>query len=289
MIEHFPLDRLRVALEADGVTVVVVPGAQGRSARRFTGGYYRGCQASVVHHTASSGRNPAAEIEFILRGRGDGFVISNAYTALDGTVHLIASGPTYTEGAGGPYGIIPKDRANDVAFSNEVAGGLGAPFPTPAQTRSVALFHGHANRIAADVWGWPDDPFSPHRLFAHFDWRPGGKIDPSGESPWAVGYTKWDMDAFRADARAATETAPPPQEDDDMMTGLIQHQGDDAIYAQFSNGTKTWVPDLETLQVFNALGHTAVAVMPDAAWMKATGPIVGPIPTGRDGWGLRGS
>jgi len=210
---HFPLDRLRSALVADGVNVIVVAGAQGRSARRFTNGYYRGCQASVVHHTASSGRNPAAEVNYILRGKGDGHVIANVYTALDGAVHLIASGPTYTEGSGGPYGIIPANRANDVAFSNEVAGGMGAPFPTPEQTRSVALVHGHANRIAADVWGWPDDPFAAHRLFAHFDWAPGRKIDPAGESPWSTGYTRWNMNGFRADARAATE---PNQGDTDM-------------------------------------------------------------------------
>lgn len=199
MTAHFPLARLRDALVADGITCVIHPGAQGRSARRFTGGYYQGCQASVVHHTAGSGNNPVNDINYILSGKGEGYVIANAYTAKNGTVHLLASGPTYTEGQGGPWGIIPANRANDVAFSDEVANpGDGTPYPEEQQTAVLAL-HRHVNRIAADVWDWPDDPYSKWRLFSHFEWAPGRKIDPYGPSRWSPDGGFWDMDAFRAD------------------------------------------------------------------------------------------
>lgn len=201
MITHFPLERLAAALRADSFTVNILAGAQGRSARNFAAiGYYRGCQASVAHHTGSSGNNPAGDIAYLLNGKGEGFVIANAYTARDGTITLICSGPNYTEGLGGPRGIIPENRANDVAFSNEIGGGLGAPFPVKQQ-RAALYLHYHVNRIAAEVWSWPDDPYGPTRLFAHHEWTPR-KVDPQGASAWAVGYTMWNMQEFRADAAA---------------------------------------------------------------------------------------
>lgn len=212
---HFPLERLARALDADGIKCVIRPNAQGKSARRFStaygasrDGYYVGCQAIVEHHTVSSGLNPENDLAFIDGGKGDGYTISNAYTALDGTVHLIASGPTYTEGAGGPLGIIPENRGNDVSFSNEIAS-WGAPLSVYPQEQqdAVAAFAHHAAIIAADVWDWPDDPFAPHRTFAHFEWAPTRKVDPRGVSRWSPDGGMWDMDAFRAELR---NNQPPP-------------------------------------------------------------------------------
>lgn len=209
MTNHFPLGRLAETLRRDGFTVDILDGAQGRSARRFTNGYYVGCQASVAHHTGSSGSNPAGDIAYILNGKGEGFVIANAYVARDGRITLIASGPTYTEGSGGPLGIIPENRANDVCFSVEIAGGL-TPFPA-AQQHAALLLHVRANQIAADVWDWPDDPFAAHRLFAHHEWAPDRKIDPAGRSAWAGDSEQWDMEHFRRDARAVA------REDNEMV------------------------------------------------------------------------
>lgn len=206
---HFPLERLARDLRSDGHSVVVHPGAQGRSARRFTAGYYMGCQGSAAHHTGSSGLYRDNDINYLLRGRGEGFVISNAYIGLAGIIDLIASGPTYTEGVGGPIGLIPANRGNDTVFSNEIAGGLGGPFTEAQQDSTVALHH-HVNRIAADVWGWPDDPWGYPHLFSHHEWRRAAgrsdKIDPAGRSRWAPDYRPWDMDAFRVDARQAGRT-----------------------------------------------------------------------------------
>lgn len=197
---HFPLGRLATDLRADGIQCDILPGAQGRSARRFTDGYYVGCQAVVQHHSVSSGFYPENDIEFILHGKGEGYVIANAYTGRYGKVTLIASGPTYTEGTGGPWGIIPANRANDVAFSNEIAswGAEDSAYPTVQQDAVLALGY-HAGRIAAEVWDWADDPYSPHRAFSHFEWAPGRKIDPRGVSRWSPAGGMWDMDAFRRD------------------------------------------------------------------------------------------
>jgi len=213
-VAHFPLAELRDALAADGIRCDILSGAQGRSARKFTSGYYQGCQASVVHHTASSGNNPSGDISYILNGQGEGYVVANAYASRAGIITLIASGPTYTEGAGGPRGIIPTDRGNDVCFSLEIGGGLGTPY-TEAQCKAVMHFHYHANRIAARVWGWPDsNPWNANRLFAHFEWT-SRKIDPKGETKpysWATGYNMWNMDRFRADVAALNTDSG----DDDM-------------------------------------------------------------------------
>ncbi len=205
---HFPLERLAQAMRADGVTVEILPDAQGKSARMFADhGYYMGCQASVAHHTAGSGRVPEWEIAYLDGGRDPdkpGYIVSNAYTSRSGVVTLIASGPTYTEGSGGPWGIIPQDKANHVCFSNEIANwGDGAQVYTLDQMRAVVSFHHHSNRIAAELWEWPDDPYSEHRLFAHFEWAPGRKIDPYGpqEPDDRYGRFKWNMDRFRNDVR----------------------------------------------------------------------------------------
>jgi LysM repeat protein len=212
MERHFPLDRLAAALRSDGVTVHILDGAQGRSARNFSDvGYYRGCQAVVQHHTVSSGQYPHSDIDYILHGKGEGYVIANAYTwrVTVPTVTLIASGPTYTEGRGGPHGIIPENRANDVSFSNEIANwGDGVQSYPWAQQHAAKLLAYHACKIAADIWDWPDDPFNRFRLFGHFEWT-SRKVDPLGPSAWHIPGRSWDMDRHRRDV-AGLDTKPPP-------------------------------------------------------------------------------
>lgn len=211
-VAHFPLGRLADDLRAAGLVVEVLDGAQGRSARLFASVGYgpAGCQAHCVHHTGSSGLYPAYDIQYILNGQGEGFVVSNSYVARDGKVTLIASGPTYTEGLGGPLGIIPKDKGNNVCFSTELGGG-GKPWPRAQQDAAVILSV-CVGRIAADVWGWPDDPFSRNRLFGHFEWT-SRKVDPSGISDWATSNVSWDMNGYRADVAAAAT----PEGDTDMI------------------------------------------------------------------------
>lgn len=214
-MSHFPLERLAAALRGEGIEVDILPGAQGRSARMFAStGYKRGCQAIVEHHTGGSGAYPESEIQYILNGKGDGYVISNAYTwRTKKKITLIASGPTYTEGSGGPYGLIPENGANSIAFSNEIAspGGEQSIYPD-FQQDAVAAFAYHAGKIAAETWGWLDDPFGKYRAFSHFEWAPGRKIDPRGVSRWSPLGGMWNMDMFRAELRSRIPTDP----EDDM-------------------------------------------------------------------------
>ena len=216
-MNHFPLDRLAALLRGDGVEVDILPGAQGRSARMFAStGYKRGCQAIVEHHTGGSGMYPESDIGYILNGKGDGYVISNAYTwRTKKKITLIASGPTYTEGSGGPLGLIPANGGNSVAFSNEIASPGAAQSPYPEfQQNAVASFAFHAANLAAEIWGWPDDPFGPTRSFSHFEWAPGRKIDPRGVSRWSPQGGMWDMDQFRSELRSRTSS---PEDD---MAGM---------------------------------------------------------------------
>jgi len=201
-VAHLPLDRIAHGIRSLGVKCVVVEGAQGRSARAYPEGFAaHGCQANVLHHTVSSGDNYNNDIGFILGGKGPGYVIANAYTSTGGTVYLLASGPTYTEGAGGPRGIIPSGGGNRVCNSNEIANwGNGIDVYSPAQCKAVEAWAAVCAPITAEIWRWLDNPFGPTRLFSHFEWSPGRKIDPLGPSQWSTGGM-WNMDKFRADAR----------------------------------------------------------------------------------------
>ena len=267
---HFPLDLLAADLRAAGNTVTVRPNAQGKSAHLFENtGYYMGCQASVAHHTASTGLYPDNDIAYLDGGKRDGYIIANAYTARDGHITLIASGPTYTEGSSeGPYGIIPQSRGNDVCFSNEIGGGLGEPYPA-AQTSAALDLHVCVNHIAAEVWEWPDDPFSWMRAFAHYEYTTR-KIDPKGDSPWADGYDEWDMDSFRFDAKArhaeiyTPAPVPPPSGDDPMI--LIQPAA-----AHFRGGLFTVEGQPVSPELLNALGAKAEIMQQDHPhWDAAT-------------------
>lgn len=224
-MSHLDLSDLHARLTAAGAQVVIVDGAQGRAARMFQPvGYDLGCQASAWHHTASSGAVPDWDVQFLIDGLGDGWVIANAYVSIYGVIYLIASGPTYTEGRGGPLGIIPENGGNRVCFSTEIANrGNGIDPYEPAQVEAVRILAKVVNPWLAETQGWPDDPFGAGRMFAHWEWTPR-KIDPYGPSPW--GNEKWDMKQFRADARdAARPTGDTVQE----FKQRIQKNGTDRI------------------------------------------------------------
>lgn len=104
----------------------------------------------------------------------------------------------------------------------------------------------------------------------------------------------WDV--LAADIRSLRNPFPPPtnppQEDDTVFVAFIKHAAHNAVYKQWSNGTKTWVRDEGTFTVEAFLrGKTVpqlyaeVRTMPNDSWMQASGPIVGPTPPGVDPWG----
>jgi hypothetical protein len=59
------------------------------------------------------------------------------------------------------------------------------------------------------------------------------------------------------------------------------------VFDHYDNGTKVWVT-AGAMNVKKALGFdpNSVVELPNADWMQATGPIVGPIPPGVDAWGV---
>lgn len=207
MRTHMPLELLAARLRARGLTVVIRAGAQGKSARRFISkGFARGVQAVVMHHTGSSGRSPSGDIAWIdgKSGSDPEWVVANAHIDRSGVVTLIASGPTYTEGSGGPLGLIPSGGANDVSFSYEIGGTTGGTYPEPQQDAALIAAQVTAE-LSAELWEWPDDPYGPWRLFTHFEWT-DRKVDVGGYSRWSLDGGEWDFDAFRSDvARFAND------------------------------------------------------------------------------------
>ena len=86
-----------------------------------------------------------------------------------------------------------------------------------------------------------------------------------------------------------TNPTPTPEGDDTVLIGYVKHPNNPAVYRQWSNGTKTWITDGDEAAVHSFVaGHDIAAdvkTMPNNAWMRATGVIVGPIPAGVDIWG----
>ena len=68
---------------------------------------------------------------------------------------------------------------------------------------------------------------------------------------------------------------------------LIRFESAPGVYAQHA-AFKTWIPDPATLNVYKFLTKQDVEVISakHPEWMRASGPIVGPIPAGVDGWGV---
>lgn len=106
--------------------------------------------------------------------------------------------------------------------------------------------------------------------------------------PWDVLFS--DIAALSYQPPIAPPTNPTPTSEEEMKRiGYVKHANHPAVYEQYNNGTKIWVPDDETFAVHTFLkngGPIKVSTMPNDAWVKATGAIVGPIPAGVDGWGI---
>ena len=87
----------------------------------------------------------------------------------------------------------------------------------------------------------------------------------------------------------------PPQvpefpEGDKVFVDFCKHRGHPAVYAQYNNGTKVWIPNQNVLSIMKlATGKNAdyqsFIMNADDNWIAATGAIVGPVPSGVDGFG----
>jgi hypothetical protein len=198
------LGSLPDVLRRAGLAVDVYPGWETRS--RSSGGYDAlfGIQ---VHHTASSGLNPANEMAYMWLNASTK-PIGACYLALDGRWTVGAAGATNTSGKGGPLvtsrGTIPLDAGNRYLLAIEAANsGDGTPWPdvqVDAYVRGVAALN------AAYFGGTLDRIGDVH---AHFEYT-SRKVDPAGQSWYAVGANKWNMTQFRNDVRSKNTLPPPP-------------------------------------------------------------------------------
>lgn len=202
------LSDLDAVIKSAGLKMRTWQGWQTRS--RSAGGYER-LWAIFCHHTASN-TSPDNDCRYQWES-ADSRPIGALHLARDGLITVGAAGATNTQGKGGPVatsnGTIPLDRGNDYGLAIEAANdGVGEVWPTVQQDAYVKLVAALCERYGLD----------PRRdVFAHHEWAAGRKSDPAGNSRFASGTDKWDMETFR---REAAETAKPPEpkpEDEEMM------------------------------------------------------------------------
>jgi hypothetical protein len=204
---------------AAGLVVHEVDGWERRA--RGSGGYDQGRPTHVmVHHTASGpSSDPDGDVAYIATGSADA-PLANLYLSRSGEMWVIAAGATNTNGSGqAPWpGGCPDDQMNTHAIGIEAANaGTGEePWPHVQQTAYVALCAG-----LCAAYG-----IGPDLVRAHFEWAPGRKIDPAGQSMYASGSSSWAMDPFRDDVAADQQPEPPtpppdPEEDHDMAFIIV--------------------------------------------------------------------
>ena len=187
------MDNLANALRYVGLAVVEVEGWQRRS-RSSNSGYSRVPTHVVVHHTASatSAENDVNYMTF----NADAKPIANLYIERNGVVHVMAGGPTNTNGSGEDKwgGGVPDDSMNSYAVGIEIGNdGIGEYYPE-AQVDAARL-------ASAVLLVALNEPIG--HLRSHFEWT-DRKVDPSGpplDTPETPGI-EWDMDQFRGDVYA---------------------------------------------------------------------------------------
>jgi len=220
-------------LRSAGLTVIEVDGWKTR-ARSGGAPYQPGRPVAVmVHHTASGPRSDGqSDVNYIISGSPVA-PISNLYLDRAGVAWVCASGPTNTNGAGGPLGTVPKDQMNAHAIGIEIANtGVGEPYPTAQQDAVVKMV-----RALCSSYGIS-------QVYSHFEWAPGRKIDPTGPSRWSPSGGKWNMDAFRTEVFNAPPTTKPKK------VAMFRIRYRDASYAPnaytglISNGPQLgWISD----------------------------------------------
>lgn len=195
-----------------GAGLVVQEEAGWTTRARSSGGYASGRPTHVmVHHTASNaGSDGQADVNYCCYG-SDSKPVANLYLARSGKVWVMAAGATNTNGKGGPLDGVPSDSMNTYAIGIEAANnGVGEQWPPAQQDAYIRLTKALCSRYGI---------LTAH-VRAHFEWAPDRKIDPAGNSRYATGGAKWNMDTFRGDVLLSGGTPPPlptpPPEDEPM-------------------------------------------------------------------------
>jgi len=167
-----------------------------------TGGYEAGAPNHIIVHHSASQTSIENDVNYCLTGPDN--PIGNLFLGRDGAIHVMAGRAANTNGSGqDPCGIVSDDNMNAKSIAIEAGNnGVGEPWPIPQQDSYVKLVAalGAAYGIA------------PAQVHSHFEWAPGRKIDPAGESNYASGADMWNMESFRNDVSGGVVIEPPPVE-----------------------------------------------------------------------------
>lgn len=274
-----------------GWPVIEVDGWQTRA--RGSGGYDTGRPNHVMaHHTASGpGSDGWDDVNYCTFGDDDA-PLCNLYLSRVPEIFVCAAGATNTNGSGSdPCGVTADDSMNSSAIGIEAGNdGVGEHWPPAQQAAYTTLC-----AVLSDAYG-----IAPAQVHAHFEWT-SRKIDPAGPSDWALSGS-WNMNTFRADVELATGT-PPPQPtptppEDDVSNVLILEDVRNGAWYRCGPESKSWVRDGHmSAQLNMRLEETAVGGVAidgfrytkitngNADFVRSTGPIIGPRPTGVDEYG----
>ena len=279
-------------LRRAGLNVTEVNGWQTRA--RGSGGYNGNPQAIMVHHTAGrAGASSSSEVQYMTYGSPDA-PLANLYVGRAGDVWVMAAGATNTNGKGGPLGPIPKDGMNSRAIGIEIGNnGVGEPYPQAQQDATIKTV-----QTLSQTYGVP-----AAQVYAHFEWAPTRKIDPSGPSRWSNNQNaKWDMNRFRNDVGSSgpppptpPPTTPPTTGDEDVLVNLVQYKNpgypnpQPAVFAQYSGGYKIWIRSEDVLKILKATSGIHTVAQFDDDWFEACGPILPgtPLPYDCDAYGRK--
>jgi len=201
-------------LRAAGLPVIEEPGWEYRA--RSSGGYSDGRPTHLMwHHTASNaGSDGQSDVDYCCYV-SENRPVANLYIARTGQWWVMAGGATNTNGQGGPMDGVPADSMNTHAVAVEAANNGVGELWADIQQRNYVI----GARAVANAYG-----LRYHR--AHFEWT-SRKIDPAGQSRWATGGNKWNMDALRADIAAGWPggSEPPPTRKVAKMYVLLKDEG----------------------------------------------------------------
>jgi len=216
------------------------PGWESRA--RSSGGYDE-LWAVIVHHTASN-TTPDSDCSYMWDNAEDR-PIGALLLDRGGRVTIGAAGATNCAGKGGPLictnGVIPADKGNTYALNVEAANaGTGEAWPTVQQDAYTLLVSTLCDRLGLD----PDLDVA-----AHFEYTER-KIDPAGQSRYAVGSSSWNMTAFRDDLDVSvTSPLPEPDPIPEEATVLFAAQSKETGHYWIGDGihrrriTKDWSDD----------------------------------------------
>lgn len=193
---------LAAVCRSAGLTVHEEPGWLQRSRRSNQQEYPPGGPTAVMcHHTASPPHTDGRrDVDYICYG-SPVKPVSNLYLSRKAEVWVCASGPTNTNGAGADWwgGGVPDNAMNSYAIGIEAANnGVGEPWPWMQQAAYVSLVAALCRAYKIPV----------NSVRSHHEWTPR-KIDPAGQSQYASGSAKWDMNLFRSDVENALYPPPP--------------------------------------------------------------------------------